>query len=66
VRDDLRAAAGAPVLAHDGRRIGTVAVIDHRPRTFDDGELTALVDVAGLVAHEIELRTAVRRAAFDA
>ncbi len=66
VREDVRAAAGAPLRNRDGRHLGTLAVFGHEPRVFEEAELGALADAAGLVVHEIELRAAARRALFEA
>ena len=66
VRHDVRAAAGAPLRARDGRHLGTLAVFGHESRVFDEADLTALAGAADLVVHEIELRAAARRAVFDA
>ena len=66
VRQDVHAAASAPLRAHDGTHLGVVAVFDHAPRPFGGDDLGALSDSATLVAHELELRGAARRALFDA
>ncbi|GAB1642326.1 GAF domain-containing protein [Krasilnikovia sp. MM14-A1259] len=65
VRGDLglRFYAAAPIRTHDGHRLGTVNVIDSRPREADPRQLTALEHLAALVADELELRLMVVRSA---
>ncbi len=55
VREPPRARfyAGAPLQLPDGSRVGTLCVIDHRPRVLDDGQLEQLRTLAALV--EVEL-----------
>ncbi|GLK68407.1 sensor domain-containing diguanylate cyclase [Hansschlegelia plantiphila] len=48
--------AGAPLVTPDGHPIGTLCVMDRMPRSFDDDELAILVDLAGIVVDELELR----------
>jgi phosphoribosyl 1,2-cyclic phosphodiesterase len=45
--------AGVPLQLPDGSRVGTLCVIDHRPRVLDDGQLEQLRTLAALV--EVEL-----------
>jgi hypothetical protein len=56
VREEPRARfyAGAPLQLPDGSRVGTLCVIDHRPRVLDEGQLEQLRTLAALV--EVELR----------
>jgi GAF domain-containing protein len=58
VRGDLglRFYAAAPIRTYDGYRLGTVNVIDSRPRETTDRQLKALEHLAELVADELELR----------
>jgi GAF domain-containing protein len=42
-----------------------LAVLDALPRSFGSEEAATLADLAQLVAHEIDLRRAVRRALFS-
>lgn len=58
VRGDLglRFYAAAPIRTWDGYRLGTVNVIDTRPRETTDRQLEALEHLAALVADELELR----------
>jgi GAF domain-containing protein len=59
----LRFYAAAPIRTYDGYRLGTVNVIDSRPRETTKRQLDALERLAGLVADELELRLMVVRSA---
>ena len=59
----LRFYAAAPIRTHDGYRLGTVNVIDNRPREATQRQLTALEHLASMVADELELRLMVVRSA---
>jgi hypothetical protein len=61
----VRSMAVQPILDGDGRRVGVLAVLDALPRSFGSEEAATLADLAQLVAHEIDLRRAVRRALFS-
>jgi GAF domain-containing protein len=65
VRGDLalRFYAAAPIRTYDGYRLGTVNVIDSRPRDTTQRQLDALEHLAALVADELELRLMVVRSA---
>lgn len=52
----LRFYAAAPIVTGDGYRLGTVNVIDTKPREAGASELSALQDLAGVVANELELQ----------
>jgi putative methionine-R-sulfoxide reductase with GAF domain len=52
----LRFYAGAPLSMPDQRSIGTLCVIDRRPRTFSADEQQLLEHIAGLVASTIAVR----------
>jgi GAF domain-containing protein len=52
--------AGMPLLSSDGYVLGTLCAIDHVPRTWTEGELDTLRDLAESVVSEIELRMYVR------
>ena len=60
----LRFYAGAPIRAYDGYRLGTVNVIDDRPREPTKHQLTALEHLAATVSDELELRLMVIRSAM--
>ncbi|MDI6100787.1 GAF domain-containing protein [Actinoplanes sp. NEAU-A12] len=60
----LRFYAGAPIRTHDGYRLGTVGVIDSRPRETTGRQLTALAHLAAAVTDELELRLLVIRGAM--
>ncbi len=59
----LRFYAAAPIRTHDGYRLGTVNVIDNRPREATQRQLTALEHLAAMVSEELELRLMVIRSA---
>lgn len=50
--------AGAPLIVEDGHRIGTLCVIDHKPRTMSRDEIKALQTMARLVVTQMDLRIA--------
>jgi GAF domain-containing protein len=55
---NLRFYAGAPLIMPNRCAIGTLCVIDHRPRTFSADEQQLLEQLAGLVSGTIALRHA--------
>jgi sigma-B regulation protein RsbU (phosphoserine phosphatase) len=57
----LRFYAAAPILTQEGHRLGTVNIIDNRPREIDPAELKALPELAAVVMDELELRLAAMR-----
>jgi sigma-B regulation protein RsbU (phosphoserine phosphatase) len=59
----LRFYAAAPIRTHDGYRLGTVNVIDSRPREASPRQLRALEHLASMVSDELELRLMVIRSA---
>ncbi|GAA4742642.1 hypothetical protein GCM10025783_12560 [Amnibacterium soli] len=61
----VRSMAVQPILDGSGARVGVLAVLDALPRRFGSEEAAVLVDLAGLVGHEVDLRRAVRRALFS-
>ncbi|XVU23951.1 GAF domain-containing protein [Actinoplanes sp. CA-054009] len=65
VRGDLglRFYAAAPIRTHDGYRLGTVNVIDNKPREASPRQLKALEHLASMVSDELELRLMVIRSA---
>ena len=54
--------AGVPLITSDRHAIGTLCVIDFRPRTWLPEEVEVLEELADAVISRIELRTAVREA----
>ena len=53
----IRFYAGAPLINPEGHRIGTLAVMDTRPRSaFTEEEIASLADLAGVVMHELNLQ----------
>ncbi len=48
----VRFYAGAPLTLADGSPVGTLCVIDHRPRNLDDDQLRLLRDLSKLVERE--------------
>ena len=56
----LRFYAGVPLTTPEGFNLGTLNVIDVKPRTFHEEDIEALKDLAAIVVHELELRLAVR------
>jgi GAF domain-containing protein len=46
--------AGAPLILDDGTRVGTLCVIDHRPRLLDDEQLEELRRLARAVVVELQ------------
>ena len=60
----VRSYAGAPLITRDGHSLGALCVFDQQPREFSAEQLESLADLAGLAMHEMELRSATRRALF--
>lgn len=54
---------GVPLISRDGQALGTLCVIDHKPRTWTKDQLALLSDLAAAVVTEIVLRTEARRGA---
>ncbi|HEX7868792.1 MAG TPA: GAF domain-containing protein, partial [Chryseobacterium sp.] len=52
----LRFYAGAPLITHDGFLIGTLCIIDQKPREFSDSERAILEGLARTAMDQIELR----------
>jgi diguanylate cyclase (GGDEF)-like protein len=49
----VRFYAGCPLRASNGSKIGTLCVIDHAPRDFDEDDAKALKDLAAMVEDEL-------------
>lgn len=58
----VRFCAAAPIVTADGHRLGTVNVMDIRPRTITTADMATLADLAAIVMDELELRLSARRA----
>lgn len=54
----IRFYAGAPLVLDDGSCIGTLCVIDVRPRAIGEADLAALRDLRDLVLHELQRKRA--------
>ncbi|WP_017167969.1 GAF domain-containing protein, partial [Xanthomonas phaseoli] len=52
----IRYYAGAPIVLPDGLRMGTVCVIDQRPRALEPAQLQALQQLARVAAEGLEQR----------
>ena len=61
----IRFYAGVPLRTRNGHNLGTLCVIDRRPRELDAEETAILRDLASLVMDELELRLAGKQAVQD-
>jgi signal transduction histidine kinase len=59
----IRFYAGAPLITPSGHAIGTLCVIDTKPRSLSPDALRRLCDLAGLVVDQMELRNSIARLA---
>jgi len=57
----VRFYAAAPIITHDGHRLGTVNVIDTKPRAITERDMLTLRELAAIVMDELELRLAAIR-----
>jgi EAL domain-containing protein (putative c-di-GMP-specific phosphodiesterase class I)/GGDEF domain-containing protein len=57
----VRSYAGAPLVTHQGRGIGTLCVLGFEPKTATDDEVAALADFARMVMLQVELQVAFGR-----
>lgn len=57
----VRFYAAAPIVTADGFRLGTVNVIDTKPREVTEEDMQTLRDLAAIVMDELELRLAAMR-----
>lgn len=57
----VRAYAGIPLRSTNGHAMGTLCVIDHRPRTFTDDDLSLLQGLADVARRELAHREAAVR-----
>ncbi|RAR65921.1 PAS domain S-box-containing protein/diguanylate cyclase (GGDEF)-like protein [Paraburkholderia unamae] len=53
---NIRFYAGSPLCLADGQVVGTLCLIDAKPRAFDDAQAAMLAEFALLVERELELR----------
>ena len=60
----LRFYAGVPLRTRDGFNLGTLCVIDKKPREVAPHEIAMLQDLAAIVMEQLELRLSARVAAF--
>ncbi len=58
----IRFYAGCPLKGPDGQKMGTLCIIDQRPRKFTDDDLEALEDLSNMVEREL---AAVQLATLD-
>ncbi|RYZ89580.1 MAG: HD domain-containing protein [Proteobacteria bacterium] len=53
---NVRFYAGAPLIARNGHRIGTLCILDFVPRTFDAEQKEILADLAAITVDALEMR----------
>ncbi|MFJ6722628.1 MULTISPECIES: PP2C family protein-serine/threonine phosphatase [unclassified Streptomyces] len=54
----VRFYAAAPIITHDGHRLGTVNILDTKPRLITEDDTATLADLAAIVLDELEMRLA--------
>ncbi|MGW5852512.1 PP2C family protein-serine/threonine phosphatase [Streptomyces sp. NPDC055254] len=54
----VRFYAAAPIITGDGHRLGTVNILDTRPRLITEDDTATLADLAAIVLDELEMRLA--------
>ncbi|MEU2117011.1 SpoIIE family protein phosphatase [Streptomyces sp. NPDC016459] len=52
----VRFYAAAPIITAEGHRLGTVNILDTKPRSITPGDTATLTDLAAIVMDELELR----------
>ncbi len=62
---NIRFYAGAPLITHDGFKLGSLCVFDQQPRTLSGEQHNVLKDLAALVVDAMELRLAGKRASDE-
>ncbi|WP_022902694.1 GAF domain-containing protein, partial [Curtobacterium sp. B8] len=62
----IRFFVSVPLVRHDGTTIGTLAVLDVRPRDATEADLANLRDLAALAVAQLELRQETLRTTSDA
>jgi EAL domain-containing protein (putative c-di-GMP-specific phosphodiesterase class I)/GGDEF domain-containing protein len=60
-RAGIRFYAGAPLITQSGYSLGTLCVMDGKPRALSDDERRVLVDLAAMVMAQIELQNTIGR-----
>jgi GAF domain-containing protein len=60
----VRFYAGEPLILPDGNCVGTVCLVDTRPREVDSDQLTLLRDIGALVQRELMLSAVSLRTRF--
>ncbi|MBW5420374.1 SpoIIE family protein phosphatase [Streptomyces sp. BG9H] len=58
----VRFYAAAPITTSDGHRLGTVNILDTKPRSITEEDIATLSDLAAIVMDEMELRLSAMRA----
>ena len=58
---EFRFYAGVPVIDSDGFALGSLCVIDHKPRKLDQDQMQSLIALAALASDEVRLRATDRR-----
>lgn len=58
----IRAYYGIPLRAPDGFRVGTLCLVDHKPRHLSDEQIEALRDMAKMVEDKLALNNILRQA----
>jgi diguanylate cyclase (GGDEF)-like protein len=53
----IRFYAGHPITLPDGNKVGTLCVIDNKPRTFSQSDQDKLSELAQMVEHELGMHT---------
>jgi len=61
VKAGIRFYAGAPLFTRSGHGLGTICVLDDKPRQIDESEKGVLQDLAGMVMSQIELQNMIGR-----
>ncbi|WP_111238209.1 MULTISPECIES: GAF domain-containing serine/threonine-protein kinase [unclassified Curtobacterium] len=61
----IRFYVSVPLVRHDGVTVGTLAVLDSRPRTADEADMANLRDLAALAVTQLELRQESLRTTSD-
>jgi two-component sensor histidine kinase len=61
----LRFYVAAPLRTNDGHNLGTLCVIDRKPRTASEDQIAQLEALAAIVIDQMELRLAARQAITD-